>query len=432
MSANLRLALIAVGGFAAALLFFALTAWLAVRALRRAAPAHPRALLLAARQMAARSGFAAMQVGALAAGLLALALLVLLRTDLIASWRAATPPDAPNRFVINLMPEQADDFLKMLHGAGVKKQNMDFAPMFRGRLTHINGKPAALPEKTAKTRGEERRRAQRLLEREFNLSNMAAMPAHNQLAAGQWKNDEENAVSVEEGLAKTLGLKLGDELAFDIAGLEAKARITSLRRVDWASMHVNFFVIFPRAEMPEGESLPVTHIAAWHAPEHLPDFDNELVARLPNITLIDTSAIIAQVQRVLGQVIRAVEFLFIFTLAAGLLVLLAAVGAQRESRAHELALMRALGASQRLLAAVQRAELLGTGALAGLLAGCAALLCGWALAHWVFEFAWSAPLATPLITAAAGALLAWAAGWPSLRALLRRPVVHTLRQALRQ
>ena len=252
--------------------------------------------------MAARSGFAAMQVGALAAGLLALALLVLLRTDLIASWRAATPPDAPNRFVINLMPEQADDFLKMLHGAGVKKQNMDFAPMFRGRLTHINGKPAALPEKTAKTRGEERRRAQRLLEREFNLSNMAAMPAHNQLAAGQWKNDEENAVSVEEGLAKTLGLKLGDELAFDIAGLEAKARITSLRRVDWASMHVNFFVIFPRAEMPEGESLPVTHIAAWHAPEHLPDFDNELVARLPNITLIDTSAIIAQVQRVLAKV----------------------------------------------------------------------------------------------------------------------------------
>ena len=120
-----------------------------------------------------------------------------------------------------------------------------------------------------------------------------------------------------------------------------------------------------------------------------------------------------------NQVIRAVEFLFLFTLAAGLLVLLAAIGAQREGRAFELAVMRALGASERLLAGVQRAELLGMGALAGLLAGCAALLCGWALAHWVFEFEWSAPFATPLISAAAGALLAWAAGWPSLRALLR-------------
>lgn len=429
VSSNLRLALIVVGGFAAALLLFALAAWCAVRTLRRTAPARPRALLLAVRQMAARPGPLMLQTSALAAGLLALALLVLLRTDLIASWRSATPPDAPNRFVINLMPEQADDFLNMLHAAGVQKQGMDFSPMFRGRLTHINGKPAALPEKTSR---EERSRAQRLLEREFNLSHMADMPAHNQLAAGLWKKDEENALSVEEGLAKTLGLKLGDELLFDIAGLEAKGRITSLRRVDWASMHVNFFVIFPRAEMPDGDSLPVTHIAAWHAPENHPDFDNDLAAQFPNITLIDTSAIIAQVQRVLNQVIRAVEFLFLFTLAAGLLVLLAAIGAQREGRAFELAVMRALGASERLLAGVQRAELLGMGALAGLLAGCAALLCGWALARWVFEFEWSAPLATPIISAAAGALLAWAAGWPSLRALLRRPVVHTLRQAVQE
>jgi putative ABC transport system permease protein len=144
---------------------------------------------------------------------------------------------------------------------------------------------------------------------------------------------------------------------------------------------------------------------------------------------VDVSASIAQVQRVLGQVIRAVEFLFGFTLAAGLVVLFSAITATREARAHEFAVMRALGASGALLRQVQRAELLGVGALAGTLAAAAAMAVGWALARYVFEFSWTAAPWVPLAGALAGALLAWAAGWWGLRDVLRRPVVQTLRSA---
>jgi putative ABC transport system permease protein len=141
------------------------------------------------------------------------------------------------------------------------------------------------------------------------------------------------------------------------------------------------------------------------------------------------SASIAQVQRVLDQVIRAVEFLFGFTLATGLVVLFAAMTATREQRAHEFAVMRALGAGSRLLGQVQRAELLGVGALAGVLASLGAMAVGWALARYAFEFSWGAPWWVPLAGGAAGALLALAAGWWGLREVLGRPVVETLRRA---
>ena len=149
----------------------------------------------------------------------------------------------------------------------------------------------------------------------------------------------------------------------------------------------------------------------------------------PNITNVDVSASITQVQQVLDQVIRAVEFLFGFTLVAGLVVLFAAVSATREARAREFAIMRALGASGRLLAQVQRAELLGVGALAGVLASLAAMAVGWLLARYVFEFNWSPSPWVPLAGMVSGALLALMAGWWGLREVLRRPVLETLRQS---
>ncbi|NML14838.1 ABC transporter permease [Azohydromonas sp. G-1-1-14] len=418
-SSDLKMGLIAVGGFAGAVALFALIAWGAVLLLRRAVPRArkaPRWLVLATRQVAARPGFAVLQVSALAVGLLALVLLVLLRTDLIDSWRQATPPNAPNRFVINLQPDQAEPFRRMLSEAGV--QGYDWYPMFRGRLVAINGR---------NVKGEEwsEERAQRLAEREFNLSHDAQMPGHNQVAAGKWTPDEPDAVSVEEGLAQTLGLKLGDRLRFDVAGVMHEGRITSLRKVDWGSMRVNFFVMFPRERMDE---VPATFISAFRAPA-VPGFDNRLVREFPNVTNIDISASLAQVQAVLDQVIRAVEFLFGFTLAAGLVVLFAAVTATREAREREYAVMRALGAGRALLQRVQRAELLGVGALAGFLASVAAVAVGWALAKYAFEFTWRPSPLVPLAGTAAGALLALAAGWWGLRGVLRRPVVQTLRRA---
>jgi putative ABC transport system permease protein len=418
VSSDIRLGLIAVGGFAAAVAVFAVLSWLAVLLLRSSVneATAPRWLVLATRQISARPAYAVVQVSSLAVGLLALVLLVLLRTDLIDSWRQATPPDAPNRFVINIQPDQERAFQQTLQDAGVRRY--DWYPMIRGRLVAVNGQPIA-PESYTEDR------ARRLVEREFNLSNAAEQPPHNEVVAGRWTPGEQGAASVEEGLAKTLGLKLGDTLRFDMAGVLHEVRITSLRKVDWGSMHANFFVMFPVDHL---DNVAVTYLAAYRAPTTA-GFDNALVRQYPNVTNVDMAATLAQVQRVLDQVVRAVEFLFGFTLAAGLVVLFAAVTATREERAREYAIMRALGARASLLRDVQRAELAGVGLLAGVLASCVAVAVGWALARFVFEFTWTASPLVPLAGGLAGAVLALLAGWWGLREVLQRPVVDTLRRA---
>jgi len=420
VSSDLVLGLIAVGGFAGAVALFALLAWGAVKLLRRSVneATAPRWLVLATRQISARPAYAVVQVSSLAVGLLALVLLVLLRTDLISSWRQATPPDAPNRFVINVMPDQAESFQQALKDAGVRRY--DWYPMVRGRLVAVNGRAVGPADYTED-------RAKRLVDREFNLSNAAEAPAHNQIVAGRWTPGEQGAVSVEQGIAETLGLQLGDRLRFDIGGVLSEARITSLRKVDWGSMRANFFVMYPVARL--GDDVPVTYLAAYRAPE-AKGFDNALVRQFPNITNVDMGSTLAQVQRVLDQVIRAVEFLFGFTLAAGLVVLFAAVTATREERAREFAIMRAVGARASLLRQVQRAELAGVGLLAGVLASTVAVVVGWALARYAFDFRWTASPLVPLAGGAAGALLALLAGWWGLREVLRRPVVETLRRAV--
>ena len=417
-SSDVMLGLIAVGGFAGAVLVFAALSWLAVKLLRRSVneSTAPRWLVLATRQISARPAYAVVQVSALAVGLLALVLLVLLRTDLISSWRKATPPDAPNRFVINVMPEQGDAFQKNLRDAGVR--GYDWFPMIRGRLVAVNGKAMSPDDYTDD-------RAKRMIDREFNLSNSATRPQHNQVIAGRWTDDEAGAISVEESIATTLNLKLGDTVRFDIGGMPVDSKITSLRKVDWGSMRANFYAMYPVGKMSD---VPVTYMTAFKAPL-TKGFDNAMVREFPNITSVDVSATLSQIQHVLDQVIRAVEFLFGFALLAGLVVLFAAITATREERAREFAIMRAVGAQGKLLRQVQRAELAGVGLLAGLLASIVATVVGWALAKFVFGFEWTASPLVPLLGALTGAALAMAAGWWGLRDVLRRPVVETLRRA---
>ncbi len=417
-SSDLMLGLIAVGGFAAATLVFALASWGCVRLLRRLVNevSAPRWLMLATRQISARPAYAVVQVSALAVGLLALVLLVLLRTDLIASWRQATPADAPNRFVINVLPEQGDAFVRALRAGGVR--SFDWYPMIRGRLVAINGQTVAPDQYTEE-------RARHLVEREFNLSHSAVLPARNEVVAGRWTNEEAGAISVEQGIATTLGLKLGDSLRFESGGVPLDAKITSLRKVDWGSMRANFFAMYPVSVLAD---VPATYMSAFKAPT-TPGFDNALVREFPNITSVDMTSTIAQVQRVLDQVIGAVEFLFAFTLAAGLVVLFAAVTATREERAREFAIMRALGARSSLLRQVQRVELVGVGLLAGFLASSVATAVGWALARFVFEFEWAVSPWVILLGSLSGAVLALAAGWWGLREVLLTPVVQTLRRA---
>jgi putative ABC transport system permease protein len=290
--------------------------------------------------------------------------------------------------------------------------------MIRGRLIAINGKPVT-PDDYADDR------AKRLVDREFNLSHSAQLPTQNTVVAGLWTPDEQGAISLEEGIAKTLNVKLGDSLRFDVGGMRTDAKITSLRKVNWGSMRANFFAMYPVNQLP---NVPSTYMSAFRSPP-TPGFDNQLVRAFPNITSVDMTATVAQIQRVLDQVIGAVEFLFGFTLAAGLVVLFAAVTATREERAREFAIMRAVGAQSTLLRQVQRAELMGVGLLAGFLASVVAMVVGWALAKYVFEFDWNVSMWVPLFGAISGALLALGAGWWGLRDVLRRPVVETLRRA---
>ena len=425
-SSDLKLGGIAVGGFAGAVLAFMALGWLAVTALQRAAQspaAHtlPHWLRLAMRQLGARPAFAVVQISSLAVGLMALALLVLLRTDLVRSWQQATPVDAPNRYVINILPEQQTPFQAALRSAGVAQ--FDWYPMVRGRLIEVNGRsltPNDYPDDQAK----------RLIEREFNLSYSADAPAWTPIVQGAWTRGEANGISMEEGIMKTLKLQLGDRVVFDMGGVQRTSTITSVRKVNWSSMHVNFFAMYPVADM--GEQAAVTYITAYRAPPRVhgqPSLDYRLLQAYPNITQVDMDSTLNQLQAVLGKVIRAVELLFGFGLIAGVLVLFSTINTTREERAHEFAIMRALGAGGGLLGRVQNAELLAVGAVAGLLAGAVALGIGWALAHYVFEFEWTPALWILPATSLAGALLAWAAGWWSLRSVLKQPVVQTLRLA---
>ncbi len=413
---NPKLGLLTAAGFFGGFAVFALIGWLSLRALRllRSSINQP-GWRFAINGLQRRSAATVVQVVALALGLMALLLLTVIRGDLIDAWRNSTPPDAPNRFVINIQPDQKAEFEQLLRGNGIRDANL--YPMIRGRLVRVNDKAVS-----AESYAEDR--AQRLVEREFNLSTMRELPAKNQVVAGRWLDDSKPEASVEEGLARTLGLKLGDMLRFDIGGQTVDAQITSLRKLEWGSMRVNFFVILNPGLVAD---MPQTWITAFHLPAEKAGLANELTRRFPNLTVVDVGSIIRQVQSVVDQVIAAVEFLFLFTLASGVLVLYAALVGSQDERIRESALLRALGATRSQLSQSQRIEFALVGGLAGMLAATGAAATGWALAKYVFNFEWSFSPAVWLAGLAAGSACAFLGGWVGLRNVLNHPPLQSLR-----
>ena len=255
---------------------------------------------------------------------------------------------------------------------------------------------------------------------------MATAPPQNRIVAGRWYDDRKPEASVEEGLAKTLNLKLGDMLTFDIGGQVASAQITSLRKLEWGSMRVNFFVIMNPSLM---QDMPQTWITAFHLPESQGNFVNDLTRDFPNLTIVDVSSIIRQVQAVVDQVVAAVEFLFLFTLAAGVLVLYAALVGSQDERTREAGLLRALGATRSQLSQAQWIEFALVGGLAGVLAASGAAVIGWVLARFVFKFEWIFDPSVWLAGLAVGIACAFIGGWIGLRNVLRQPPLQTLREA---
>jgi putative ABC transport system permease protein len=414
VAGELALGGIVLGGFAITLAVNALIARALIGALRGVrAGAGWRYGLASLRR---RPQATVLHCVALGLGFTALLLLTVGRGDLMQRWQARVPPDAPNRFVINIQPEQRASVAEVFAARGLPAPVME--PMVRGRLVAVNGRatgPADYAEE----------RAQRLVEREFNLSWSADLPAGNAVTAGQWHGASATAqFSVEQGLAETLHLRLGDALTYEIAGVRISADITSLRKLDWDSMRVNFFVIAPPGILT---GQPTSYITSFHLPPAQTALVNDLVRRLPNLTVVDVGALVRQLQETLDQVARAVQLVFGFALLAGVMVLLAALQAGQDARATDLALMRALGARAAQLRAALLAELAALGALAGLLGGFSAAAIAWLLARYSFHLDYVPSVLLPLggaVFAVCGVCLAGLAG---TRALLQRPPAVALR-----
>ena len=393
----------------------ALMVWLAGRAAGRARGVWRLGLAGLARRPAA----AILTIVGIGLGVLALLLLAVVRVDLLRSWQETLPEGAPNRFLINIQPHEVEPLADFFAEHGIDSSGI--LPMIRGRLQAIGGTPVD-PD------GYEDPRAQRLAEREFNLSFARTPQRDNEIVAGRWWQDAaaEPQFSVEEGIAETLGIALGDKLRFWVAGREVAAPVTSLRRVQWDSFNVNFFVVSPPSLLA-GE--PATYVTSFHLPAGREGLSSALLQRFPSVTLIDVDTVLRQVRGIIEQGIRAVEYVFAFTLAAGLLVMFAGVQASLAVRRAEHGVLRTLGASRRQLLLGLAVELSLAGLLAGLTASLFAELTGWALATELLGLPFAFNPWLWLVGVLGSAVVVGAAGTLGTYRLLVSPPLAALRRA---
>jgi len=411
---------IMVGGIGGLLAVAALSAWTLIAVLKRL-PQRGVTWRFGLANLRRRPLASSLQIGALALGLMALLLLTVVRGDLMQNWRASLPPDAPNTFVINVLPDQVDGVRAAMKSAtGI---DTVLYPMIRGRLVAVNGKRLDTAQ-YADTR------ARRLAEREFNLSYAATLPKTNRVVAGRWFDGAtgvDAGISMEEGIAESLKLALGDTLTWDIAGTPVTAKITSLRKVDWDSFRPNFFTLFAPGAL---DGMPQTWMGAVRVPPGPQSavWLAALVQQYPNVLAIDVGEIIRQVQTIIEQVAKAVEFVFLFTLLGGLLVLQAAIASTQDERKFDAAILRTLGASKAQLTTAQVAEFLVLGALAGLLAAAGATATGYFLSDRVFQIPFAPNAFVWLYGVGAGAITVTLAGWLGTRGTVRHPPLEVIRQ----
>lgn len=373
---DLKLGIYVLLGVLGVVILATLATWGAMRGLTRISRGWPFSLRFGVANLQRRPLGSVTQVVALGVGMMALLLLTLTRADLVESWKRSLPADAPNRFLVNVQPDQVSDVEAFLRTENLSASKL--YPMVRGRLVAIN-------ERTVSSKDYLDERAKRLIDREFNLSWAAVPPEDNQILSGAWFTPGDKgrpSFSVEDGLAKALNIKLRDKLSYDIAGARLEGEVTSLRKVQWDTFRVNFFVLTP-PEVLDG--YPASYISAFHVPAAQSPVMDRMVKRFPNILVIDVETILAQVQRIMDQVVKAVEFVFGFALLAGLVVLFAGIHATHDERIYDAAVLRTIGATASQLRATQAAEFLVIGALAGILAALGATAAGYFIAERVLN-----------------------------------------------
>ncbi len=414
-----KLGLIAIGGFAAALGAAAGAGWVLIQFAGRLRGAASGSWRYGIANMKRRSGGSLVQIMALGLGIMAMLMLTLVRTDMISRWQSTLREDMPNRFVINIQADQLKDVRAYFSSRGMATP--DLYPMVRGRLVAINDE--ALAKRVPASADE---RAKRLSEREFNLSWATTLQADNKVLAGKFwdATTTDKQFSVEEGIARSLGVKIGDTLTYDIAGSRFTAPVTSLRKVEWDSFRANFFVIASPGVL---ESYPASYITSFHLPSGNEAVVNGLVRQFPNLSVIDLTAIMSQVRVITNQVADAVSFVFLFTLAAGLVVLYAAIATTQDERVFDAAIMRTLGASRRQMMVLQLAEFLGIGLLSGLIASGGALALAMVLSERVLNVPYAMNWSIPLIGILGGGVGIALAGLLGTRKAVDAPPLATLR-----
>lgn len=415
------------GGILATLAVLALLAWGLIALVRRLRSRLRGSLRYGLANVSRRAGASVAQVSALGLGLMALLLLTFVRTDLLDRWQLSLAAEAPNRFVLNVQQDQMPQVRQFLKAQGIAEPTM--FPMIRARLMSHNGKPVTGADYAGRSA-----RAQRLAEREFNLSTADRLrESDNEIVDGRfWAPTGTSApgskraeASVEEGFAEELGWALGDRIGFDIAGQPFEATITSFRKVDWESFRPNFFVLLSPGSV---DDYPASYITALSVPPERTRFTADLVERFPNLSVIDVQAVLNQVRSTADQVSTVVEVVFYFSLVAGLLVLMAAVSASQDERLLEGGVMRVLGGSRRQLRLAQASEFAAIGLLSGLTASIAAsVLAGYVAMH-TFNLPWQANWRMAAVGAVLGLLAALAAGMFATRRVLDAPPSVTLRE----
>ncbi len=349
-------------------------------------------------------------------GLMVLMLLATIRADLIDNWQASLPADAPNRFIINIQPDQVNSVNNFFMQAGI--QHVQILPMVRGRLVELNGQKF-----DAKNFNDER--AKRLAEREFNLSWAANMQTDNQLIEGRWWNKDEYGkplLSLEKELANTLGIKLGDKLTYDIAGSRLTLTVSSLRKVEWDTMRANFFAVTPPQVL---DNFPASYMTSFHLPADTTGANdrmlNGLIQKFPNLTVIDVAAILQQVQSIMSKMSQAIAYVFIFSLLAGIAVLYAALVATRDERVREITLLRVLGASRKQVSWTILAEFLCIGFIAAVVAGLVATGLSFYISKFVLHIPYVFNPTFTLIGVMLGTFLVPLASWLVVRKYLQQP-----------
>ena len=357
------------------------------------------------------------QLVAFGTGIMVLLLLGILRTDLNGDWQRTLPANLPNYFFVNIPPGVREDFVRYLQGMGAHTSRV--LPMIRGRLTGINGR--SVDALHAGHAGDS------FATREQNLTWATELGADNRIIAGSWwtrADFGQPLVSLATEFQESLGLKVGDRLSFDIAGESLTVTVASIRKVKWDTFQPNFFIVFPPGVL---ESAAGTYMTSAYFPSGSARSLAQLAHRFPSVSIFDIDELLAQVRAVLDKAALAVQSVFVFTLFAGLTVLLAAVQSSRDERRYESAMLRTLGASRATVVQGVLAEFATLGGLSGLMAAAGASLAAYLLTTNWLELRYTFEFLPWIEGMAGGALLVSAGGWLATRRVVNQPPLTTLR-----